>query len=310
MCDTGRRRRCSAFRPRSHRGRSSPSWAPMRRRQEHLCPCRLGPCLSFRRSRVVRREGHHRAPRPSRPKNGADLRARGAWDLSRPLGHRQPAHGGGPGTAPAAGRSAGPLRPFPALGTRLSQRAGSLSGGEQQMLALARAFAVSPKLIIADELSLALAPLITESVFESLEVARRSGITIVLSEQFVHRALSMAGKLRDPDPRPGRRSVWSRRNFSIPGGSITMEVCWVWTIFEPESHQASRMGPFTSLVKLSFWCSTKCFSYSAASSSVRNGLLANSAPWNFSICRWSADSRHSGTNAIITLERANATSRL
>jgi len=81
---------------------------------------------------------------------------------------------------------------FPVLGTRLSQRAGSLSGGEQQMLALARAVAVSPKLIIADELSLGLAPLITESVFESLEEARRSGITIVLSEQFVHRALSMA----------------------------------------------------------------------------------------------------------------------
>ena len=60
------------------------------------------------------------------------------------------------------------------------------------MLALARAFAVSPKLIIADELSLGLAPLITESVFQSLEEARRSGITIVLSEQFVHRALAMA----------------------------------------------------------------------------------------------------------------------
>ena len=81
---------------------------------------------------------------------------------------------------------------FPVLGTRLSQRAGSLSGGEQQMLALARAFAVSPKLIIADELSLGLAPLVTESVFQSLEEARKSGITIVLSEQFVHRALSMA----------------------------------------------------------------------------------------------------------------------
>ena len=81
---------------------------------------------------------------------------------------------------------------FPVLGTRRSQRAGSLSGGEQQMLALARALAVSPKLVIADELSLGLAPLITESVFESLEQARRSGITIVLSEQFVHRALSMA----------------------------------------------------------------------------------------------------------------------
>jgi branched-chain amino acid transport system ATP-binding protein len=81
---------------------------------------------------------------------------------------------------------------FPVLGKRSSQRAGSLSGGEQQMLALARALAVSPKLIIADELSLGLAPLVTEAVFESLEEARRSGITIILSEQFVHRALSMA----------------------------------------------------------------------------------------------------------------------
>jgi branched-chain amino acid transport system ATP-binding protein len=81
---------------------------------------------------------------------------------------------------------------FPVLGKRSAQRAGSLSGGEQQMLALARALAVSPKLIIADEMSLGLAPLMAESVFEGLEEARRSGITIVLIEQFVHRALSMA----------------------------------------------------------------------------------------------------------------------
>ncbi len=81
---------------------------------------------------------------------------------------------------------------FPVLGHRSSQRAGSLSGGEQQMLALARALAVSPKLIIADEMSLGLAPLMAESVFAGLEEARRSGITIVLIEQFVHRALSMA----------------------------------------------------------------------------------------------------------------------
>jgi branched-chain amino acid transport system ATP-binding protein len=81
---------------------------------------------------------------------------------------------------------------FPVLGKRTAQRAGSLSGGEQQMLALARALAVSPKLVIADELSLGLAPLVTESVFEGLESARRSGITIVLTEQFVHRALAMA----------------------------------------------------------------------------------------------------------------------
>jgi branched-chain amino acid transport system ATP-binding protein len=81
---------------------------------------------------------------------------------------------------------------FPILGSRRTQRAGSLSGGEQQMLALARALAVSPKLIIADELSLGLAPLVTESVFEGLEAARQAGITIVLSEQYVHRALAMA----------------------------------------------------------------------------------------------------------------------
>jgi branched-chain amino acid transport system ATP-binding protein len=81
---------------------------------------------------------------------------------------------------------------FPVLGQRSNQLAGSLSGGEQQMLALARALAVSPKLVIADEMSLGLAPLIAESVFEGLDEARRSGITIVLSEQFVHRALEMA----------------------------------------------------------------------------------------------------------------------
>jgi branched-chain amino acid transport system ATP-binding protein len=81
---------------------------------------------------------------------------------------------------------------FPVLGQRRGQRAGSLSGGEQQMLALARALAVSPKLVIADEMSLGLAPIVTESVFQGLDEARRSGITIILTEQFVHRALAMA----------------------------------------------------------------------------------------------------------------------
>ena len=81
---------------------------------------------------------------------------------------------------------------FPILAKRLSQRAGSLSGGEQQMLALARVLAVPPKLIVADEVSLGLAPLIVESVFERLEESRQAGITVVLSEQFIHRALSLA----------------------------------------------------------------------------------------------------------------------
>jgi ABC-type branched-subunit amino acid transport system ATPase component len=81
---------------------------------------------------------------------------------------------------------------FPILGERRFQRAGSLSGGEQQMLALARALAVDPKVMIADEMSLGLAPLIVEVVFEGIERARQSGISVLLIEQFVHRALALA----------------------------------------------------------------------------------------------------------------------
>ena len=81
---------------------------------------------------------------------------------------------------------------FPVLGERRRQGAGTLSGGEQQMLALARALVVGPKLIIADEMSLGLAPLVAETVFEGLEEARAAGITVVLIEQFVHRALALA----------------------------------------------------------------------------------------------------------------------
>jgi branched-chain amino acid transport system ATP-binding protein len=83
---------------------------------------------------------------------------------------------------------------FPRLAERRTQRAGTLSGGEQQMLALARALAVPPKLIIADEMSLGLAPLVVDFVFESIERAAQSGVTIVLIEQFVHRALGLASQ--------------------------------------------------------------------------------------------------------------------
>jgi branched-chain amino acid transport system ATP-binding protein len=83
---------------------------------------------------------------------------------------------------------------FPVLGERRRQGAGTLSGGEQQMLALARALVVRPKLVIADEMSLGLAPLVAETVFEGLEEARRTGVTVVLIEQFVHRALALADR--------------------------------------------------------------------------------------------------------------------
>jgi branched-chain amino acid transport system ATP-binding protein len=84
------------------------------------------------------------------------------------------------------------MKMFPILGSRETQRAASLSGGEQQMLAMARALVVDPKLIIADEMSLGLAPLMVDQVFESLQQARDGGITIVLIEQFIHRALEFA----------------------------------------------------------------------------------------------------------------------
>jgi ABC-type branched-subunit amino acid transport system ATPase component len=84
------------------------------------------------------------------------------------------------------------LEIFPGLASRRNQTAGLLSGGEQQMLSLARALATSPKLIIADEMSLGLAPLVVDQVFDGLTRARGAGVTVIMIEQYVHRALDFA----------------------------------------------------------------------------------------------------------------------
>lgn len=84
------------------------------------------------------------------------------------------------------------LATFPVLASRRRQLAGSLSGGEQQMLSLARALATWPKLLVADEMSLGLAPKMVDLVFEGLERARQAGVSIVMIEQYVHRALAFA----------------------------------------------------------------------------------------------------------------------
>ena len=80
---------------------------------------------------------------------------------------------------------------FPVLGDRLKQTAGSLSGGEQQMLALARVFLAQPKVVLLDEVSMGLAPIVVEQIFESLQRLTDQGIALLLVEQYVNRALEM-----------------------------------------------------------------------------------------------------------------------
>lgn len=81
---------------------------------------------------------------------------------------------------------------FPVLGKRLSQLAGSLSGGEQQMLAFSRAHLVQPKLVLLDEVSLGLAPIIVDEIFASLSNLVEAGSAVLLVEQYIHRAIEMA----------------------------------------------------------------------------------------------------------------------
>jgi branched-chain amino acid transport system ATP-binding protein len=83
---------------------------------------------------------------------------------------------------------------FPALKRRAKQTAGTLSGGEQQMLSLARVLALPPQLLIADELSHGLAPIIVDKVFEALARCREEGVTVMFIEQFVGAALDLADK--------------------------------------------------------------------------------------------------------------------
>jgi branched-chain amino acid transport system ATP-binding protein len=81
---------------------------------------------------------------------------------------------------------------FPVLGSRLGQTAGSLSGGEQQMLALSRAYLTRPKLVLVDEASFGLAPLVVDKIYAALALLARRGISLIIVEQYVQRALDRA----------------------------------------------------------------------------------------------------------------------
>jgi len=94
--------------------------------------------------------------------------------------------------AAAAGRLKEVYDLFPRLHERRHQKGGSLSGGEQQMLALGRGLMSRPRLLLLDEPSLGLAPLLARHLFEIVPAIRDAGVTVLLSEQDVHRTLSLA----------------------------------------------------------------------------------------------------------------------
>ena len=111
--------------------------------------------------------------------------------IFRPLSVRENValFAGGRRTGDAVQTAAGA---FPMLGERLGQRAGTLSGGQQQMLAVSRALVGDSRLILADELSVGLAPVVVDEIFATIDTLRRQGRSLLIVEQYVDRVLEIA----------------------------------------------------------------------------------------------------------------------
>ena len=132
---------------------------------------------------------------------------------------------------------------FPRLAERLDQSGGTLSGGEQQMLAIGRALMAKPRLLILDEPSLGLAPIMVERIFEVIEQLKRQGLTILLVEQNVHHALDLADRAyvmesgshhpRGSGRRPAPRLARGGRLPGFPG---------VTQYWYPTAHQRPQRG--------------------------------------------------------------------
>ena len=105
------------------------------------------------------------------------------------------------------------VQAFPVLGERMKQIAGTLSGGQQQMLAIARAYLAHPTIVMVDELSMGLAPRVVDQIFESLTSLAGTGVSLLIVEQYIDRALEMAA----------HAYVLQRGNITYDGPSANLD---------------------------------------------------------------------------------------